>query len=100
MTESTAPATNAAANKAAKAAAASAAAVSDTLPTVVSTTELAMEVPTKVVLNQRLIVVASVVGGVAVGAGALYGLQKLKARRDVAKLNRQIHVPVPTDENA
>ena len=73
--------TNTAVNKAAKAAGVTAAAVSETLPTVVETAELAMEVPTKVVLNQRLIVVASIVGGAALGAGILFGVQKLRDRK-------------------
>lgn len=53
-----------------------------TLPTVVETAEvaLALDVPTKVVLNQRLIVIASVLGGAVLGAGVLYGVNRFRNR--------------------
>lgn len=73
--------------KAAKAAAA-VAAVSENLPTVVETAQIAAVVPSKVVLNQRAIVAVSVVGGMALGAGLLYGVDKLreiKRRKDIEK---------------
>lgn len=54
-----------------------------TLPTVVETTEHAMslDLPTKVVLNQRLIVGASIVGGAVLGVGILAGVNKFRAVR-------------------
>lgn len=72
-----------AANKAGKAAGATASAVSETLPTVVETIEVVTTVPSKVVLNQRLVVVASVVGGAALGAGAFWGVNKWRNRNKV-----------------
>ncbi len=72
--------TTAVVNSAAKKAGVAAAAVSEALPTVVETVEVAMEVPAKVVLNQRLVVAVSIVGGAAIGAGILFGVQKLRAR--------------------
>jgi hypothetical protein len=73
-------------SKAAKAAAA----VSDTLPTVVETAEVAMEIPTKVVLNQKLIVTAGVVVGVALGVGATIGWNKFRAHQQTKKLNKAV----------
>lgn len=70
------PVTTAAVNKAAKAVAA----VSEVLPTVVETAELAVEVPAKVVLNQRLVVITAAAAGVAVGVGALYGWNWFRTR--------------------
>jgi hypothetical protein len=70
-------------NKAAKAAGAAAAAVSEVLPTVVETTQIAAEVPTKIVLKQPLIVTAAVLAGVAAGAGALYGWNWFRNRNNV-----------------
>lgn len=78
MSES--PVTTAAVNKAAKAASVSAAAVSSALPTVVETAELAMQVPSKVVLNQRLVVLTATVAGAALGAGILFGVEKFRNR--------------------
>lgn len=88
MPESTT--TNAAVNKAAKAAGVSAAAVSEALPTVVETVEVAMQVPAKVVLNQRLVVATAIVGGTALGAGLLYGYQKLKARKAAKEIEKAV----------
>lgn len=73
--------TSAAVNKAAKAAAVTAAEVSSVLPQVVETAEVAMEIPAKVVLNQKLIVVVSILGGAALGAGALYGVNWFRNRK-------------------
>jgi len=78
--------TTAVANTASKKAAQAAAAVSEALPTVVETAEIALEVPSKVVLNQKLVVAASVAGGMALGAGIYYGVQKFRVHRLVNKL--------------
>lgn len=86
MTTETTTASSKAAEKAVKAVAAA----SETLPTVVETVEIAMDVPSKVVLNQRLIVIASVAGGAAAGAVGLWGVHKVRQRLAVRKLNRQI----------
>ncbi len=95
--------TDAAVNKAAKAAAVTAAAVSETLPTVVETAEIAMEVPAKVVLNQKLVVTAAVVSGIAIGAVGLWGANKLRARLAAKKLEAEIAeataATVEADEN-
>lgn len=50
------------------------------LPTVIETAELAMEVPSRIVLNQKLVVVASILAGGALGAGVLYGVNKIRNR--------------------
>lgn len=90
MSDTTSPAVNAAAKKAGVAAAK----VSETLPTVVETVELAMDVPSKVVLNQRLVVITSVVGGATLGAGLLWGVNKLRAVRAQKKLQSEIEADV------
>jgi hypothetical protein len=68
------------------------------LPTAVEVAEVTMslDVPTKVVLNQKLIVVVSVAGGAALGAVGLWGAKKLravKARRDLEKALESEIVP-------
>lgn len=83
-------ATDAAVNKAAKAASVSAAAVSDALPTVVETVDVVATMPAKIVLNQRLVVAASIIGGAAIGAGALWGIQKFRTKRTNAKLHKAV----------
>ncbi len=62
-----------------------AAAGENTLPTVVETAEvgMALELPTKVILNQRLVVAVSIVGGAALGAGVLFGINKWRNRGKV-----------------
>lgn len=50
------------------------------LPMVVETAELAMEIPSKVILNQKLIVAVSILAGAALGAGLLYGVNKFRNR--------------------
>lgn len=62
---------------------------SNVLPTVVETAELAMEVPSKVVLNQKLVVIVSVVGGAALGAGILFGVNKLRERMANKKAEKE-----------
>lgn len=79
MPETTTVATSAS-KKATEKAIAAVAAASDTLPTVVETAEVALEIPSKIVLNQKLVVVASVAIGTALGAGALYGVNKWRNR--------------------
>lgn len=82
--------TTAAVNRAAKAAGVTAAAVSEALPTVVETVDVVATVPAKVVLNQKLVVVTAVVGGAALGAGILFGIQKLKARKETKELEKKL----------
>lgn len=89
MPETTTSVTSAS-TKAADKAIKAAVAVSETLPTVVETAEVALEIPSKVVLNQRLVVVASVAAGAALGAAGLWGANKLRQHLAVRKLNRDI----------
>lgn len=94
-------ATDAVVTKAAKAAARTADVVNETLPTVVETVEVAMEVPAKVVLNQKLVVTAAIVGGVAAGALGLWGAQKLRARLAAKRLEAElVNIAHPDDEVA
>lgn len=65
-----------------------AAAVAEQLPTVLETTELALEVPTKVALRTPLVVTVSVVAGVAVGAAGFWGVQKFKAKHEAKRLEK------------
>jgi hypothetical protein len=59
------------------------AAADKAIPVVVETVEVVTELPAKVVLNQKLIVIASVLGGAALGAGALWGVNKWRNRNKV-----------------
>jgi hypothetical protein len=74
-----------------------------TLPSVIETAEvaLAFDVPTKVVLNQRGIVIVSVAGGIAVGAGVLYGFTKIRAKMAAKHHAKLVEEGVldPTDLN-
>jgi membrane protein YqaA with SNARE-associated domain len=79
----------AASNKASQKAINAVAAASETLPTVVEVAEHAIALPTKVVLNQRLIVVVTAVGSAAVGAGVLWGVNRLRAVRAQKRAERQ-----------
>jgi hypothetical protein len=58
-----------------------AAAVAETLPTVVATTHLDLEVPAKVVLNQKLVVATSALAGAGVMYGVMFGWKKFQERR-------------------
>lgn len=87
MSETTTAAANTASKKAAQAAAT---AVETTLPTVVETVELAAQIPSKVVFNQKLVVLATLVVGGGLGAGALYGVQKLKERRAAKAVEKDL----------
>lgn len=91
-----APATKAAVNRIAKEAVA--AAVADQTIPVAETVAVAMEVPSRVVLNQKLVVIASVAGGMALGAGLLYGTAKFIEARKIkaAKHALQAKAPEPT----
>ena len=62
------------------------------LPAVVETAEVAMalDVPTKVVLNQRLIVVTTAVASAGAGAAILWGVNKFRAARLTRKLEADI----------
>jgi 16S rRNA C1402 (ribose-2'-O) methylase RsmI len=55
------------------------------LPVVTDITELSLDVPVKVVLNQKLVVSVSVVIGAAAGIGGLFLAKKLKSLRDAKK---------------
>jgi ABC-type proline/glycine betaine transport system permease subunit len=83
---STTVAEKAVVNRAAKAAGE----VSKALPTVVETAELAVEVPSKVMLNQKMIVAVSVVGGAVLGAGVLFGVNKLRERMAKKKVDGDV----------
>ena len=72
--------TTAVTNTTKKAADRTAAVVAETLPTVVETVEVAMEMPAKVVLNQKLVVTVAVIAGAGLGAGALWGVNKWRMR--------------------
>lgn len=50
------------------------------LPTVVETSEVALELPSRVVVNQKLIFIVGVVSGVAVGVGVVFAVNKLRER--------------------
>lgn len=67
-------------------------AVSESLPTVVDTVELALDIPTKAVLSQKLVVSLSVVAGAAIGAGVLFGVNKWRSRKPA-----QDKLEVPND---
>lgn len=51
------------------------------LPTVVETSETILELPSKVVVNQKLIFIVGIVGGAAVGAGIVFAVNKLRERK-------------------
>lgn len=89
MTETTS--TTATATK--KAVDKTATAVSNALPTVTETVEVAMEVPAKVVLNQKLVVAVSLLTGAGLTAGALFAVNKWKAHKSLKKGD----VVVPND---
>lgn len=61
-------------------------------PAVVETAEvaLALDLPTKVVVNQRLIVVGTAVASAAAGAGILWSVNKFRERRAKAKLEKAV----------
>lgn len=88
MTETT---TNTAASPATKAAKAVSEAVT---PTVVETVEVALEVPAKVALNQKAVVAVSLLVGMSLGAGVLYGVNKWQENR---KNKSSDKVEVPND---
>lgn len=62
------------------------------LPAVAEVTEVAVQVPSKFIVSSKF--VAGVVGGVAVGAGAFYGIQKLRERLAAKKAEK---IVVPND---
>lgn len=88
MSETTAPVAKAAAKAATEA-------TNKVLPTVIDHTELALDIPSKVVLKQPLIVVASVAAGIALTSGSFYVWQKLKDRK-AKKAALEIEENVPT----
>jgi hypothetical protein len=62
--------------------------VVENIPAVVETVEVALEVPAKLAVKTPLIVVVSVLGGAALGAGGLWAVNKWRARKD-----EQVDVP-------
>lgn len=79
---------NTASTKAAKAAV-------ETVPVIVETVEVGLEVPAKVVLNQKLVVLASVLVGAGLTAGGYWGVNKWRSR-NAAKKAAEVEFP---DEN-
>jgi hypothetical protein len=75
--------TNAVAHASQKTAAKTADKVAAVLPDVVETVEVAMEVPAKVVLNQKVVVVAASVAGAAFGIAGYWGFNKWRNRNKV-----------------
>lgn len=65
------------------------------LPSVVDTTEIALDIPSKVVLKQPVIVIVSVLAGAALTAGGLFAYNKFRNRNaekeDVADEMTVIH---------
>jgi len=79
-----------ASTKAGEKAIAAVAAASETLPTVVETAEVALEIPSKVVLNQKLVVTVAVLGGIAAGAGGIIAWNRFKAARAAKKIEAEV----------
>jgi hypothetical protein len=69
--------------------------VASTVPAVIETAELAVEVPSKVALSNKLVVTAGVVFGTALGVAGVIGYQKFQAKRAAKKANR-----VPDDASS
>lgn len=69
------------------------------LPTVVETTDIALELPSKVVVNQRLVVIVGVVGGAVLGAGVLYAVNKWRDRSAKKKAEKDLDDIVAVVEN-
>lgn len=98
VTESTvSTATARAANKAGQKVLDAVEAVSTAAPQVVETSEVAASivVPSKVILKQPLIVGVSVLAGAGLGAGILWGVQKIRTRN---KLVVTVDKPADLDE--
>lgn len=68
--------------------------IAENLPTVVETTEVALEIPAKVVVNKSVLVVAGMVIGTAAGVAGYWGWQKIQAKRAANK------VEVPDDASS
>lgn len=58
------------------------------LPAVVESAEIAVQVPTKFVVSSKLVV--GIVAGAALGAGAFYGVQKLRTIRAAKKAKNEV----------
>lgn len=71
-------------------------------PTVVETAEvaLALDVPTKVVLNQKLIVVTTAFASAAAGAGILWGVNKLRDRKALRDLEKAADIASGSTDSA
>lgn len=65
-----------------------AAVVADNLGTVAETVEVALEVPSKVVMNQKLVVAASVVVGTGLGVAGVFGYRKFQEFRRDRKIKK------------
>lgn len=82
------------ANRAAKNIIDAVAAASDSVsPTVVETTEtvLALDVPSKVIVNQRLIVAVTAVAAAGIGVAGVLGFQKIREVRARKAVEKKMH---------
>jgi hypothetical protein len=66
------------------------AAAQESLPTVIETAELALEVPTKVIMKTPLVVAVSVAAGTALGVGGLILFTKVRTRLAEKKVAAQL----------
>jgi len=69
--------------------------VASALPAVVETAELAVEVPSKVVVNNKLLIAVGVAVGTSLGVAGVIGWQKFQAKRAEKKANE-----VPDDASS
>lgn len=69
--------------------------VANSLPAVVETAELAVEVPSKVVVNNKLLIAAGVAVGTGLGVAGVIAWQKIQAKRAAKKANE-----IPDDASA
>lgn len=68
------------------------------LPTVIETAEVALEVPSKVVVNERLVFIVGVVAGAALGVGILFAVNKLRERNLREKIKKAAEAAIETVE--
>lgn len=68
------------------------------LPTVVETAEVALEVPSKVVVNERLVFIVGVVAGAALGVGILVAVNKLRERNLREKIKKAAEATIEAVE--
>lgn len=74
-----------------KAATKTASTVAAAAPTIIETAEVALEIPSKVVVNNRLIVTVGVLVGTAAGVGGTLLFNKWNNKRKVDKLVAEAH---------